>query len=130
MSYRYRNNVSFASGMSNVFAKEAFFDFGRLNKDFLFASTCLIDGESGTGKELIARAIHYLSSRGQNPFIADNRGALPDTLLESEIFGYQKGAINGVSKDKPGRFELAEGGLYFLMRLPIFLRHCRLSCCV
>lgn len=77
-------------------------------------STCLIDGESGTGKELFARAINNLSSREQKPFVAVNCGALPDTLLESELFGYKKGAFTGADTDKPGRFALADGGTIFL----------------
>ncbi len=77
-------------------------------------STVLIQGETGTGKELISNAIHNLSSRKDNPFIAINCGALPDTLLESELFGYKVGAFTGANKDKPGRFALAEGGTLFL----------------
>lgn len=77
-------------------------------------STVLIEGESGTGKELIARAIHNLSSRKKAPFIAVNCSALPDTLLESELFGYKAGAFTDAKKDKPGRFKLAENGTLFL----------------
>jgi PAS domain S-box-containing protein len=77
-------------------------------------STVLIQGESGTGKELAAHTIHALSPRREGPFIAVNCGALPDTLLESEFFGYKAGAFTGAAKDKPGRFALARGGTLFL----------------
>ena len=77
-------------------------------------STALILGETGTGKELVARTIHSLSPRNRGPFIAVNCGALPDTLLESELFGYKAGAFTGANKDKPGRFGLAGGGTIFL----------------
>lgn len=78
------------------------------------SSTVLIEGESGTGKELIARAIHNLSPRKKYPFIAVNCGALPDTLLESELFGYKAGAFTDAKRDKPGRFQLAANGTIFL----------------
>jgi PAS domain S-box-containing protein len=77
-------------------------------------STVLIQGASGTGKELFARAVHKLSGRKNGPFVAINCGALPDTLLESELFGYVKGAFTDAKKDKPGRFALAKGGSIFL----------------
>jgi transcriptional regulator with PAS, ATPase and Fis domain len=77
-------------------------------------STVLIQGASGTGKELFAKAIHNLSSRKNMPFIKVNCGALPDTLLESELFGYEKGAFTDAKKDKPGRFAIANGGTIFL----------------
>jgi PAS domain S-box-containing protein len=78
------------------------------------ASTVLVEGESGTGKELFARAIHNLSPRKNKPFIAVNCGALPDTLLESELFGYKAGAFTDAKKDKPGRFKQADRGTLFL----------------
>src|SRR3954470_24174773 len=77
-------------------------------------STVLITGESGTGKELIARALHENSSRQAGPFIKINCAAIPKTLMESELFGYEKGAFTGAVGAKPGRFELAHGGTLFL----------------
>jgi two-component system NtrC family response regulator len=74
----------------------------------------LITGESGTGKELVARAIHRLSGRKEAPFIAINCGAIPETLLESELFGYEKGSFTGATQQKKGRIESAQGGTLFL----------------
>ena len=77
-------------------------------------TTALIRGESGTGKELIAHAIHYNSLRANKPFVKVSCAALPESLIESELFGYEKGAFTGAQQRKKGRFELAEGGTLFL----------------
>ena len=77
-------------------------------------ATVLLEGESGTGKELFARALHALSPRVDGPFVAINCAAIPENLLESELFGYEKGAFTGASQRKPGRFELAHRGTLFL----------------
>jgi transcriptional regulator with PAS, ATPase and Fis domain len=88
--------------------------FAVLPQIAISGSTVLIEGESGTGKELFARAIHNLSPRRTRPFVVANCAALPDTLLESELFGYKAGAFTGARKNKPGRFTLAHGGTLFL----------------
>ncbi|MCB9536425.1 MAG: sigma-54-dependent Fis family transcriptional regulator [Myxococcales bacterium] len=88
--------------------------FGIVDKVARTPSTVLITGESGTGKELIAKALHEHSPRADEPFIKVNCAAIPATLIESELFGYEKGAFTGAVTNKPGRFELADGGTLFL----------------
>ncbi len=78
------------------------------------SASVLITGESGTGKEIVARAIHNQSTHHNNPFIVVNAGAIPENLLESELFGFEKGAFTGAVKSKKGKFEIAEGGTLFL----------------
>src|SRR5262249_57422501 len=92
-------------------------------------SRVLITGESGTGKELVARAIHENSSRSQAPFITINCGAFPESLLESELFGYLKGAFTAANENRQGLFGAAHGGRLFMdengcMQLPIQDKHC------
>ncbi|HYF00775.1 MAG TPA: sigma 54-interacting transcriptional regulator, partial [Planctomycetota bacterium] len=77
-------------------------------------ATVLLLGESGTGKDVLARAVHRWSPRGDGPFVAVNTAALPETLLESELFGHEKGAFTGATARRPGKFELAHGGTIFL----------------
>ena len=77
-------------------------------------TTVLLQGESGTGKEVVARFIHRASPRKAGPFVAINCAALPDHLLESELFGYERGAFTGAQQPKPGQIELASGGVLFL----------------
>ena len=88
--------------------------FGILPQVAQSGSTVLVEGASGTGKELVARAIHHHSPHREGPFVAVNCGALPDTLIESELFGYSAGAFTDARRDKPGRFALAQDGTIFL----------------
>jgi Nif-specific regulatory protein len=104
--YDFSNLVGNSGPMRHVYEQVA--QVARTN------TTVLIRGESGTGKELIAHAIHYNSERARKPFIKVSCAALPETLIESELFGYEKGAFTGAVSRKKGRFELAEGGTIFL----------------
>lgn len=104
--YDFSNLIGNSGPMRQVYEKVT--QVARTN------TTVMIRGESGTGKELIAHAIHYNSPRKNKPFIKVNCAALPETLIESELFGYEKGAFTGATGQKKGRFELAEGGTLFL----------------
>jgi DNA-binding NtrC family response regulator len=86
----------------------------QLHRAAVTDATVLLEGESGTGKELFARALHALSPRAEGPFVAINCAAIPDNLLETELFGHEKGAFTGATARKPGRFELAHRGTLFL----------------
>jgi PAS domain S-box-containing protein len=107
-----KRSYSFADILSRNHRMKKLFDI--LPEVAVSGSTVLIEGESGTGKELLAKAVHSLSPRKKKPFVAVNCGALPDTLLESELFGYKAGAFTDAKKDKAGRFALARGGTIFL----------------
>ena len=109
---RLKDKHSFADIVGKSPAITHLFDILPLISDS--AATVLVHGASGTGKELVARAIHTLSPRRKKRFVAVNCGALPDTLLESELFGYKAGAFTDAKKDKPGRFAMADGGTLFL----------------
>ncbi len=104
--YSFKNIIGRSNRMKEVFEMIA-----RVAKS---DATVLIRGESGTGKELVAHAIHYNSLRAKKPFIKVNMAALPENLVESELFGYERGAFTGAFERKAGRFELAEGGAIFL----------------
>ncbi len=104
--YSFQDIISKNSKMHEIF---------QLIRDIAsLKSTVLIQGESGTGKELVARAIHYSGDRAKKPFISVSCAALAETLLESELFGYEKGAFTGANTQKKGKFELADGGTIFL----------------
>ncbi|MFW6338652.1 MAG: sigma 54-interacting transcriptional regulator, partial [Alkalispirochaetaceae bacterium] len=104
--FRPANIIGNSKGMQNVFDMVA-----QVSKS---DATVLIRGESGTGKELIAHAIHYNSHRAAKPFIKVNCAALPETVIESELFGHERGAFTGAVSTRKGRFELANGGTIFL----------------
>jgi Nif-specific regulatory protein len=104
--YDFANIVGTSRPMREVYA--------QVNQVAGANTTVLVRGESGTGKELIAHALHYNSRRAKKPFIKVSCAALPDSLIESELFGYEKGAFTGAQARKKGRFELAEGGTLFL----------------
>jgi two-component system response regulator AtoC len=104
--YSFENIVSKNEKMQKI--------FDVIKKVAQYRSTVLITGESGTGKELVARALHYNSERSQNPFIPVNCGAIPENLLESELFGHAKGAFTDAIRTKKGLFEEADGGTLFL----------------
>src|SRR3990172_523287 len=104
--YRFENLIGNSEGIKKVCS--------LIEKVAETDSTILILGESGTGKELVARTIHYNSPRKNKPLIPINCGAIPETLLESELFGHEKGAFTGASATRIGRFELADGGTIFL----------------
>lgn len=87
---------------------------GAIEKAAVTDATVLLEGESGTGKELCARALHHGSARAGGPFVAINCAAIPDTLLEAELFGYERGAFTGATQRKPGKFEMAQRGTIFL----------------
>jgi len=111
-----RKQVTSKYSFENIIGKSAEIEqlFGTIGKVAKTQSTVLIRGESGTGKELVARAIHYNSPRRQQPLIEISCASFPETLLESELFGYEKGAFTGADGRKMGRFELAHKGTIFL----------------
>jgi two-component system response regulator PilR (NtrC family) len=104
--YRFEGLIGRSPKMQSIFA--------LIERVATTGSTIMISGASGTGKELVARAIHYNSGRGERPFVSINCGALPDELLESELFGHVKGAFTGATVNKDGLFEVANGGTIFL----------------
>ncbi len=104
--YRFENIIGISFAMQKVFE--------MIEKVADTNATVLVTGDSGVGKELVARAIHYNSSKRDNPFVVVNCGAIPETLLESELFGFEKGAFTGAINTRFGKFELADGGTVFL----------------
>ncbi len=106
LTYKFDNMIGENKEMQKVYE--------LIGKASASTANVLITGESGTGKELVARSLHYSSKRKDKPFVAINCSAIPDTLLESELFGYKKGAFTGANDDKLGKFEIANGGTVFL----------------
>ncbi|NPV69948.1 MAG: sigma-54-dependent Fis family transcriptional regulator [Firmicutes bacterium] len=104
--YHIKNIIAASQSMLSIFQ--------LIEKVTTTDASVLIEGESGTGKELVARAIHWESPRRAKPFLPVNCAALPENLLESELFGYEEGAFTGARRKKPGKFELADGGTIFL----------------
>src|SRR5438045_4829664 len=102
--------------------------YNLINKVADTDSTVLIQGESGTGKELVARGLHFNSNRQHHPFVAINCSALPENLLESELFGHKKGAFTGAVADKRGLFEEANLGTIFLYEVNSMAHNCRQNC--
>jgi transcriptional regulator with PAS, ATPase and Fis domain len=111
-----REELASSSSFSNIIGKSKKLQdvFSMIEKIKNTDTSVLLEGASGTGKELIARAIHFNSNRKNKPFIAQYCGALPETLLESELFGHVKGSFTGATHDKKGLFEVANGGTFFL----------------
>ena len=111
-----RTELARRSGLDDIVGQHAEMQklFRTISQVAATSSTVLITGESGTGKELVARAIHRMSPRRDKPFVAVNPAAISDSLVESELFGHEKGAFTGAYQRKPGRFELAQGGTLFL----------------
>ncbi|MFG0268002.1 MAG: sigma-54-dependent transcriptional regulator [Rhodopirellula sp. JB055] len=111
-----RTRLADAGELSNIIGQCAAMQdvFHQIRQVAATEATVMIQGESGSGKELVARALHDLSDRSGGPFVAVNLGAMPETLLESELFGHEKGSFSGASRQKPGCFEQAAGGTLFL----------------
>jgi two-component system, NtrC family, response regulator PilR len=115
-NFAFKRDAASRNSLNNIIGQSAVVEKlkGTIRTVAPTSSTVLIHGESGTGKELVARAIHACSPRASEPFVSINCGAFPETLLESELFGYVKGAFTGASQNKRGLFEVASGGTIFL----------------
>ncbi|HJT53889.1 MAG TPA: sigma-54 dependent transcriptional regulator [Candidatus Angelobacter sp.] len=115
-NFAFKRDAASRNSLDNIIGKSSAIEKlkGTIRTVAPTGSTVLIYGESGTGKELVARAVHACSPRTSEPFVSINCGAFPETLLESELFGYVKGAFTGASQNKRGLFEVASGGTIFL----------------